>query len=74
MKEEFDFERECIWFGERGFTLCDDGGLRWIPSRVYTLEEQQKLEDELYELSKDNEDTGVPYSIQWKEEVNTCAT
>jgi len=67
LKEEFDFERECVWFGDRDFTLSDDGGwLRWIPHCAYTLEEQQQLEDELHEIYKHNEETGVPYPIEWK--------
>ena len=68
VSEEFDFERESEYMTDRGFTLCDDDDyLRWVPGYSYTLAEQQQLEDELFELYKDNQYTGVPHPISWDE-------
>ena len=65
--EEFDFDAECSWMENRGFTLCDDDGwLRWVSEDSYTLDEQKKLEDELYELYKDNQYTGIPHPFEWE--------
>ena len=67
MNEEFDFERECEYMQDQMFTLYDgDGSLSWIPLTVFTDKEKQQIENELYELSKDNTDTGSHHPIDWK--------
>ena len=64
--DEFDFDAECSWMSERGFILCDDDDwLRWIPEYTYTDVEKKQIEDELYELYKDNQWSGVPHPIEW---------
>ena len=66
--DEFDFDAECCWMSERGFTLCDDNDwLRWVPEFTYTDVEKKQLEDELYELYKDNQWSGVPHPIEWED-------
>tara|TARA_R110000851_G_scaffold218178_1_gene371132 strand:+ start:279 stop:563 length:285 start_codon:yes stop_codon:yes gene_type:complete len=67
MSEEFNFERESEFMSERMFTLCDeeDVGLAWIPLDRFTDKQRQQIEEELYELSKDNVDTGSPTQIAW---------
>jgi len=60
--KEFDFELEYDYMDDRMFAFH---GQSWIPLTVFTDEEKQHIEDELYELSKDNKDTGFPYPIDW---------
>ena len=66
--DEFDFGAECEFMQDRCFTLCDDDNwLRWIPEFTYTDVEKKQLEDELYELYKDNQWSGVPHPIEWED-------
>ena len=66
--EEFDFDAECSWMAERGFILCDDdNGLRWIPEVSYTDVEKKQIEDDLHDLYKNNQWSGVPHPIEWED-------
>ena len=65
--DEFDFDAECGFMEDRGFTLCDDDNwLRWVPGYTYTDVQKKQIEDELYELYKNNQWSGVPHPIEWE--------